>query len=143
MKKVNQKYVLIIDDDAFYKTNLWNNYTENSNIDGLFYLDYKKNNNYKGEIVWSNNKPVVSCRDLLWGDLEDSNQLIENINSRTNTDNIDITKEDAYTFVYLHVWSNDMNILQNVVTELNKNPKVRIITPDVFIKLIKDNINPK
>ncbi|VYU64433.1 hypothetical protein [Clostridium tertium] len=143
MKKVDQKYVLIIDDDAFYKTNLWDKYTENSNIDGLFYLDYKKNNNYNGEIVWSNNKPVVSCRDLLWGGLEDANQLIDNINSRTNVNFIDITKEDAYTFVYLHVWSNDMNILQDVVNELNKNPKVRIVTPDIFMKLIKDNINPK
>ena len=36
-----------------------------------------------------------------------------------------------------------MTILQNVVTELNKNPKVRIVTPDVFMKLIKNNINPK
>ena len=106
-----------------------------------FYLDYKKNNNYNGEIVWSNNKPVVSCRDLLWGGLEDSNQLIENINSRANTDNINLTNEAAYTFVYLHVWSNDMTILQNVVTELDKNPKVRIVTPDIFMKLIKDNIN--
>lgn len=143
MEKVDQKYVLIIDDDAFYKTNLWDKYTENSNIDGLFYLDYKKNNNYNGEIVWSNNKPVVSCRDLLWGGLEDSNQLIDNINSRVNTANTDLTNEASYTFVYLHVWSNDMTILQNVVTELNKNPKVKIVTPDVFMKLIKDNVTPK
>lgn len=36
-----------------------------------------------------------------------------------------------------------MTILQNVVTELNKNPKVKIVTPDVFMKLIKDNVTPK
>lgn len=142
MKKVDQKYVLIIDDNAFYKNNLWDTYTDKSNIDGLFYLDYKKNNNYNGEIAWSNNKPIVSCRDLLWEGLEGEDELVDNINSRTELDYINIASPDSYTFVYIHVWSKDMNVLQGVINKINDNPKVRIVTPDTFMKLIKTNVNP-
>jgi protein-tyrosine phosphatase len=142
MKKVDQKYVLVIDDNAFYKTSLWDKYTDCSEINGLFYLDYKKNNNYKGDIVWSNNKPIVSCRDLLWAGLEDEEELINNINSRASLDYIDIKDPNSYTFVYIHVWSKDMNDLQNVINKISTNPKVRIVTPNIFMKLIKNNINP-
>ena len=142
MKKVDQKYVLVIDNNAFYKTSLWDKYTNCSEIDGLFYLDYKKNNNYKGEIVWSNNKPIVSCRDLLWGGLEDEEELINNINSRASLDYIDIKDPNSYTFVYIHVWSKDMNDVQNVINKISTNPKVRIVTPDIFMRLIKNNISP-
>lgn len=142
MKKVEQKYVLVIDDNAFYKTSLWDKYTDCSEIEGLFYLDYKRNNNYNGEIVWSNNKPIVSCRDLLWDGLEDEEELINNINSRTTLDCIDIKNPNSYTFVYIHVWSKDMNDLQNVINTIGTNPKVRIVTPDTFMKLIKNNISP-
>lgn len=140
MKKVDQNYVVIIDDNSLYKSDLWDKYTQCSNIDGLFYLDYKRNNNYKGQIVWSNNKPIVSCRDLLWGGLEEEDELIENINLRANKEYIDVNNEDSYTFVYVHVWSKDMNNLQNVVDKISINPRVQIVTPDVFMNLIKNNI---
>ena len=140
MKKVDQKYVVIIDDNSFYDIDLWDKYTSCSNIDGLFYLDYKRNNNYKGEIIWSNNKPVVSCRDLLWADLENEDELIKNINSRANLDYIDITKPESYTFVYVHVWSKDMDNLKKVINKINSNPKIKIVSPDIFMRLIKNNI---
>ena len=142
MKTVDQKYVLIIDDNSFYKNNLWHKYTDKSNIDGLFYLDYQKGNNYNGKITWSNDKPIVSCRDLLWEGLENEDELVDNINSRTKLDYIDISSPDSYTFVYIHVWSKDLNALQSVINKLSTNPKVRVVTPDAFMKLIKCNIKP-
>ena len=66
MKKVDEKYVAIIDDSSFYNNKLWDKFTVKPNIQGLFYLDYHKHDNYHGKIIWSNNKPIVSCRDLLW-----------------------------------------------------------------------------
>lgn len=140
MEKVNQKQVIIIDDDAFFNKNLWDKYTCHSNIDGLFYLNYNKNNDYDGKLIWSNNKPIVSCRDLLWEGLEDEEQLIENINNRITLGYTDVNKIEAYTFVYVHVWSKTMDDVQYVITKLNNNSKVRIITPDTFIKLIQKNI---
>ncbi|GAA0076446.1 hypothetical protein UT300005_08240 [Clostridium sp. CTA-5] len=142
MKKVDQSYVLILDDDAFYKKDLWNKYTCHDNVNGLFYLNYKKHDDYNGKLIWSNSKPVVSCRDLLWNDLEDEDKLVENINNRIDLGYTNIKNPNAYTFVYVHVWSKTMSDLEDVITKLNKNPRVRIVTPDIFIKLIKTNILP-
>ena len=140
MEIVDQHNVLILDDESFYNKTLWDKYTCNPNIDSLLYLNYDINNAYKGKIIWSNDKPIISCRDLLWGGLEDENQLIDNINTRINLGYTKINDPNSYTFVYVHVWSNTMDNVNDVVTKLNKNPKVRIITPDTFVKLITKNV---
>lgn len=140
MKNVDQNYVLILDDDALYKTNVWDKYTSNDNIHGLFYLNYYKNNSYEGKIVWSNNKPIVSCRDLLWWGLESENNLIDNINKRINLGYTDIKNPNSYSFVYVHVWSNTMDNVNDVINKLSQNPRVRIVTPNNFMKLINENV---
>ena len=142
MKKVDQNYVLILDDEALYKTNIWDKYTSHDNIHGLLYLNYYKNNSYEGKIVWSNNKPIVSCRDLLWWGLESETNIVDNINKRINLGYTDIKKPNSYSFVYVHVWSNTMDNVNNVITKLNQNPKVRIVTPNTFMKLINENVKP-
>lgn len=142
MKKVYQNYVLILDDEALYKTNIWDKYTCHDNIHGLLYLNYYKNNSYEGKIVWSNNKPIVSCRDLLWWGLESETNIVDNINKRINLGYTDIKKPNSYSFVYVHVWSNTMDNVNNVITKLNQNPKVRIVTPNTFMKLINENVKP-
>ena len=141
MEKVDTNYVLILDDDALYKKNVWDEYTMQPNINGLFYLNYNKHNSYEGKIVWSNNKPVVSCRDLLWGGIEDETELISNINNRIHLNYTNITDPNSYTFVYVHAWSNSMDNLENLICKLNQNPKVRVITPDIFMALIKENLS--
>ena len=142
MKKVDQNYVLILDDEALYKTNIWDKYTCHDNIHGLLYLNYYKNNSYEGKILWSNNKPIVSCRDLLWRGLESETNLIDNINKRIKLGYTDIKNPNSYSFVYVHVWSNTMDNVNNVITKLNQNPKVRIVTPNTFMKLINENVKP-
>ena len=51
-----------------------------------------------------------------------------------------IKDPNSYTFVYVHVWSNTMDNVNDVVNKLNKNSKVRIVSPDTFIKLIINNV---
>lgn len=51
-----------------------------------------------------------------------------------------IKTPESYTFVYVHVWSKTMDDVQHVVDKLNNNPQVRIVNPDIFMKLIKNNI---
>ncbi|MBE6043614.1 MAG: hypothetical protein E7216_05195 [Clostridium thermopalmarium] len=140
MRKVNEKYVSIIDDSSFHDVKLWDKFTEKSNIDGLFYLDYSRHDKFQGEIIWSNNKPVVSCRDLLWNNLESEDELVKTINDRIALGEIDVKKPSAYTFVYVHVWSKDVNNVEEVVSRLSQNPKVRIVTPEMFMKLIRNNV---
>lgn len=140
MKRVDQKYVAVIDDNSFYDVKLWDKFTAKSDVDGIFYLDYKRHDKFKGEILWSNNKPVVSCRDLLWDTIQNEDELVKRINERVCLGEIDVTKPSAYTFVYVHVWSKGVNEVEEVVNRLRQNPKVRIVTPEVFMELIKNNV---
>lgn len=140
MKEVDQNYVLILDDDSFHNKELWNNYTNHSNIKGLFYLNYKKSDDYKGEIIWSNNKPIVSSRNLLWEGLEDEKSLTNIINERVDKGYTDVKSQNAYTFIYVHVWSKTTSNVENVVNNLSKNPKIKVVTPTVFMELIEKNL---
>ena len=72
--------------------------------------------------------------------LEDEDQLITNINTRIDSGYTNIKDPNSYTFVYVHVWSNTMDNVNYVVNKLNKNSKVRIVSPDTFIKLIISNV---
>lgn len=140
MGKVDQKYVTILDDGSFEDKRLWDSFTAAPAIQGLFYLDYKKHDNYQGAMLWSNNKPVVSCRDLLWEGLESEQQLVDQINERVRSGETNITSPKAYSFVYVHAWSKTMENVQEAVTQLQQNPKIRIVTPQVFMELIKKNV---
>ena len=140
MKNADQKYVSILDNWSFDNIDLWNKYTIYPNIQGIFYLNYHRQDDYKGKILWSNGKPIVSCRNLLWAKLEENNTLIEKINSYVEQGYTDIANPNAYTFVYVHAWSKTMKDVEKVIDELNKNPKIKVVTPDIFMKLIKTNI---
>ncbi|MFU0824628.1 MAG: TYR-PHOSPHATASE-2 domain-containing protein [Clostridium sp.] len=140
MGQVNEKYVAIIDDSSFYDVSLWDKFTLKSNIDGLFYLDYSRHDKFQGKIIWSNNKPIVSCRDLLWNNLESEDELVKRINDRVDLGEIDVKKPSAYTFVYVHVWSKGVPNVEEVVNRLKQNSKVRIVTPEMFMELIRNNI---
>ncbi|MGK0467026.1 MAG: hypothetical protein ACJAX4_002316 [Clostridium sp.] len=140
MKKTDQKYVSIIDYYSFPNIELWDRFTNKDNIKGLFYLDYDKHDNYNGEIIWSNNKPIVACRDLLWDNLENEDELVEIINKRTSSGQVNICNSNSYTFVYVHAWSKNLSNVERVVTKLKENPKVAIVTPETFMELIKKNV---
>ncbi|MBU3160258.1 protein phosphatase [Clostridium frigoris] len=140
MENVDEKYVAIIDDSSFYNKDLWDKFTIKPNIQGLFYLDYHKHDNYHGEINWSNNKPIVSCRDLLWDNIESEDDLIKNINQRVDSNQVNISNYNSYTFVYVHAWSKDLSNIEKVINKLKENPKVAIVTPETFMKLIEKNV---
>ena len=84
---------------------------------------------------------MVSCRDLLWWGLESENDLIQNINERIKLGYTDIKDPNSYSFVYVHVWSNTMDNVNDAIRKLNENPQVRIVTPDTFMELINDNVS--
>ncbi len=140
MLKVDEKYVAIIDDSAFNNIELWNKFTKGVSIQGLFYLDYHRHDKYQGKILWSNNKPIVSCRDILWNNLESEEELVKKINDRVNSGEINVCSQEAYTFVYVHVWSKGVNNVEAVVRRLRENPDVIIVPPETFMELIRKNV---
>lgn len=134
MEKTDTRAVAIIDDNALEDMRLWDKYTSQPNVDGLFYLEYCLHSKYSGKVIWSNGKPVISCTDLLWEGLEEEAEAIQRINSRPT----DISSPEAYTMFYIHAWSKNMDDVRTVVNNLG--PKVRIVTPEDFIRLLKKNV---
>ena len=67
---MNMKYAEILDDEAFSAEH-FEPFTKQEGIDGIFYIDYWNYAGMKGDILWSNEKPVVSAKYRLWAELED------------------------------------------------------------------------
>ncbi len=123
----------ILDQGAINKMEVWDKYLSQPNIDALIYTGYGESP--KGSIQFSSNgKPVIEQRDNLWEGLEEENTVIKNINSRP----ADPYNKDGYTLVFVHTWTKDLSNIKTVVDALNSN--VRVVTPDVFVKLINKNL---
>ncbi len=140
MKEVDQRYVSVIDDNGFRDIYAYDKYTNQPNIEGIFYLNFKRQDDYKGEILWSNEKPIVSCRYLLWANLEEEESLINKINSSIAEGETDVKQPTAYSVVYVHAWSKDMDRVSKVISKLKENPKVRIVAPDTLMTQVKNNL---
>lgn len=133
MEAADLNIVNILDQGAYHRTDLWNKFLTQPNIDALLYTGYGESP--QGRITFSTNgKPVVEARDNLWAGLEEEETVISNINTRP----ADPTRVEGYTLVFVHVWTKNLSHIKTVVAGLNSN--VRVVTPDAFVKLIKANV---
>lgn len=126
----------VIDYGGVNNMPLWNKFLAQPNIDAIIYTGYAEDSN--GSIKFSDNdKPVIEAGDLLWGGLAgEENGLI----TRTNAKPTDPTKTAGYTLVVVHVWSKGYSDIKKVVDGFNS--KVRVVTPEKFVKLVKKNLAP-
>ena len=128
----------ILDFNSFNRLDLWNKYLVQPNINALLYLEYAPYNGAHGAVLFSTNgNPVIAARDMLWAGLEEETNVVANINSYPR----DPSSPAGYTFVTVHVWSKTQGNVLQVVTNLA--PDVRVVTPDVFVKLIRNNVGRK
>jgi len=123
----------ILDQGAINKMSIWNKYLSQPNIDALIYTGYGESPH--GSIQFSDNgKPIIEQRDNLWEGLEEEDTLIRNINSRpANPYSV-----EGYTLVFVHVWTKDLSNIKSVIDNLNSN--VRVVTPDIFVRLVQKNL---
>jgi hypothetical protein len=135
MDRADLNLVHVNDFGSFGRLDLWNKYLAQPNIDGLFYVEYSRYNAIGGAVLFSSNgRPIISARDLWWQGVEEPAQAISNINSYPR----DVSSWAGYTLVQVHVWTKILSDVQNVVTNLA--PDVRVVTPDVFVKRVRDNV---
>jgi len=134
MKKTDTKVVAIIDDQSLERIDLWDKYTKQSEVKGLIYLEYFVHSTHGGKMYFSNGKPVVSCAEMLWQDLTKDEEVVERINNGST----DITSPEAYSLVYVHAWSKNMDDVAKMVSQFNEN--VRIVNPEQFMELITENV---
>lgn len=135
MGRADMNLAQIIDFSSFSRLDLWNKYLAQPNIDGLLYLEYSPYSGAGGAMEFATNgKPVIACRDLLWSGIEDEGTLIANLKSYPR----DPASPSGYTFVSVIVWGKSQANVQQVVTNLPSD--VRVVTPDVFAKLVRNNV---
>ena len=138
MDRADLNIAQIIDFNSFNRLDLWNKYLTQPNIEALLYLEYAPYNGAHGAVLFATNgNPVIGVRDLLWSGLEEETNLVANINSYPR----DISGPSGYTLVGVHVWSKTLANVQQAVTNLA--PDVRVVTPEVFARLIRSNVGRK
>ncbi|MEP6662590.1 MAG: immunoglobulin domain-containing protein, partial [Verrucomicrobiota bacterium] len=125
----------ILDFNSVSRIDLWNQYLAQPTMDALYYLEYSPYHGANGAIYFSTNgKPVIACRESLWGGLEEESTVISHINSASR----DSSSPLGYTMVAVHVWTKNLDNVRQVVTNLASD--VRVVTPDVFAKLVQQNV---
>ena len=127
------KIVNILDKNALNNMALWEKYLAQPNIDAILYTGYGESPRVSINFA-SNGKPVICQTDNLWENLMEENAVISRVNARPT----DITQKESYSLVFVHTWTKNFNNVKQVVEGFN--PNVRVVTPDVFVKLIQKNI---
>jgi GxGYxYP putative glycoside hydrolase C-terminal domain/GxGYxY sequence motif in domain of unknown function N-terminal len=126
----------IIDFNSFDNTALWDKYTAQENIHGLFYFEYSRYSKHNGAIRWSNGKPVISAREMLWEGLAgcDNQSVINHINAAAKNPK----SPDGYSVVLVHPWSKSLDDVKDVIDHLSAD--VEVVPPEVFVKLVTKNV---
>jgi GxGYxYP putative glycoside hydrolase C-terminal domain/GxGYxY sequence motif in domain of unknown function N-terminal len=136
MARTDLRVVQILDFDALDKVNVWDEYTRQPTVDGLIYLEYSRYDGQAGKMVWSNGKPVISARHMLWGGLPGADET--SVATAINAAPRDPTDPDSYTLVTVHAWSKTLQNIKTVVDQLA--PDVRVVTPQAFTTLVTNNV---
>ncbi len=169
MRVADTRVVEIMDDDAFFAgidfpsrfnalRPYFDKYTRYDQIDGCLCISFMGlYAGYKGKMCWSNGKPVVSARYSVWNGEESSLATrlneVEGIAESINKASRDVTSEDSYSFVIVHVWSgldgdgnlvprgDTMAAVKKLVSLLDDD--VDVVTATEFIGRIKANVKEK
>jgi hypothetical protein len=142
------RLVQIIDNDALGRTDLWDAYLSQPNIDGLIYFDYAPYDKHRGRITWARGKPVVSAAMQLWGPgdhastpAKPSRNSPDAIVARLNKAPRDPYSENGYSLVVVHVWTHTVADIAALAARLD--PGVEVVAPDEFFRRVQTNLAPK
>lgn len=140
MQAADMRVLQFIDEDNAWSDTenwdeggLWDIYTSQPNISGMVFYNYGGPNT--AEIRFSNGKPIVCLRDVLWDGITDSEELADIINSLA----ADPYSPQGYSAICVHVWSKDLDDMKSTIERLN--PNVRVVSPEDFIELVKANVH--
>jgi putative glycoside hydrolase with GxGYxYP motif/GxGYxY motif-containing protein len=138
MGRADLSVAQIIDFDAFENTRLWSSYLKRREIDGLIYLEYSRYDGLKGKVVWSEGKPVISARTMLWDGLDGADEASVTAELNAATRNPHSTA--GYSVVVWHAWSKSVDNVLAVVDGLA--PHVKVIPPDTLVRMVSQHARP-
>ncbi|RZT13522.1 GxGYxY motif-containing protein [Kribbella sp. VKM Ac-2569] len=138
MGRADLSVAQIIDFDAFENTRLWSSYLKRPEIDGLIYLEYSRYDGLKGKVVWSEGKPVISARTMLWEGLDGADEA--SVTAELNAATRNPFSTAGYSIVVWHAWSKSVDDVLTVVNGLA--PHVKVIPPDTLVRMVAKNAKP-
>ena len=110
-------------------------FLDKSNIDAIFYYEYSNYSGLNGQINWNNNKPSIGGRYNLWDGINSTTQVAQMVNNLSTN----INTSAGYSLIPVHAWSMTVDSVIACINKLDTN-KVRVVCPDEFVWLIKQNI---
>lgn len=118
-------------------------FAKQEKIEGGFVM-YGAWDNRPGHIYWSEDKPFVHDRAIMWKDrgaASDPAVMGKQI-TKINNFSTDKTKPSGYTFIQVHCWSYNYRTIQNTFFKDLDTSKVKVVAPHEFMELIKENVEP-
>jgi hypothetical protein len=128
--------LVVLDKSGFETPSIYEPYLRQAPLEAIFYWDafgdYAK---YQGAVKWVGEKPIISAYTTLW-EAKGPAQVAAALNQRSR----DPTRITGYSMVAVHAWSHTVASIQQCVNLLD--PHVRVVTPDVFVALMKQRARP-
>ena len=141
LKKADLNIVNIIDKDGNHNPD---EYLKQSHVDALFYYSYgAQYQGINGAIKWYMDKPSIGGRFTLWGNSDDGSaatrdRVCQTLANRLNSQSTNIYSANGYSLVSVHIWTMNPSDVLNCINKLNAN--VRVVSPDEFVWLIRNNV---
>jgi hypothetical protein len=138
MGRADLSVAQIIDFNSFENTRLWSSYLKRPEIDGLIYLEYSRYDRRKGKVVWSEDKPVISARTMLWDGLDGADEA--SVTAELNAATRNPRSTAGYSIVVWHAWSKSVDSVMSVVNGLA--PHVKVVPPETLVRMVGKYAKP-
>ncbi len=136
LRDLGLSLLVVLDKSGFEIPWVYEPYLQQAPLEAIFYWDafgdYAK---YKGVVKWYGEKPIISAYTTLWG-ANGPTQVAVALNQRSRNP----FSTDGYSMVAVHAWSHTVDSIKQCIALLD--PHVRVVTPDVFVALMKQNALP-
>ncbi len=135
MGRADLRYAEILDNGG-WKKDVFADFTEHEEIEGLLYIDFMNYAGNNGSIMWVNEKPVVAAR-YAFSDGKDGayfDHILEKINSAPTNP----AKKSGYSLITVHCWSCGMSDVEALIAGFNEN--VDVVTVSEFMDRIVYNL---
>lgn len=112
-------------------------FAEQPNIDGGLLQIGDRYQELGGKIIWSNEKPFISCRLSMWEE-NMTDDWVRDFAARINALPADNTSENGYTYLNIHPWSASMEHVNLLVSLLDDH--IELVTAEELVQLVTDNV---
>jgi hypothetical protein len=125
---------------SYYDKIRW--FTALKQVRGLFYLEYDGYARHRGQILWFDNKPLVTARfDFRDNAFYDAVRVTPaDLANSINAMPTDPTSPEGYSVVIVHAWSRGMNDIYDTIRLLDSD--VRVVHAEEFIEQLYLNMKP-